>query len=259
MVFHSEYLSAGIIGGAQGSVDVLVLQKTCVRCPVRIDQAVQAEIPVVLQLTVIPAVPVHGLPVLRRTLIDRVVTPLPDKPAAERRILLGQIQILLKVPGAVAHRMAVFHQKQRDVRIIVQIVRDLVEAGIHAPVEVNIRDIKLPDRTHIKSTLIMGQSCRVVFFGPTQSFLKGAAVTALVAHGPYQNGRTVPVPDDHGPDPVQRRLDEIRVVRDPEMGFAHPLRVILFPEGEGSRPMALIIGFVDDIEAQLITELIKPG
>ena len=48
MVFHSEDLPVGIIAGTQGAVDVFVFQKSCVRCPVGIDQTVQAEIAVML-------------------------------------------------------------------------------------------------------------------------------------------------------------------------------------------------------------------
>ena len=188
-----------------------------------------------------------------------MVAPFPDKTAAERRVLLCKIQIFLEIAGAVAHGMAVFHQQKGLVRRIFQIVRHLVESRIHTPVEVDIGDIKLPDRTCIESALVGRQPGRVVFSGPAQSFLKRAAVTAFVAHGPDQYGGAVPVPDDHGPDPVQSRLDEIRIVRDTEMRLAHPLRVILFSECERTRPMALIVGLVDDIEPQFVTELIKPG
>ena len=155
--------------------------------------------------------------------------------------------------------MAVFHQQKRFIRLIVQIVRDLVKAGIHASEEVDIGDIKFPDRARIESALIGRQPRRVVFFGPAQGFLKRAAVTALVAHGPDQNRGAVSVPCDHGPDPVQCRLDEVRVVRNTEMRLAHALRVILLSECEGAGTMAFIVGLVNDVETQFVTELIKPG
>ena len=259
VVFHSEDLPSGVVRGAQRSVNVFVLQKTCVRRPVRIDQSVQAEIPVVLQLAVISAVPVHGLPVFGRSLVDRVVAPLPDKAAAERRVMLCKIQIFLEIAGTVTHGMAVFHQQKRFVRLIVQIVRHLIESGIHAAEEIDIGDIKLPDRSRVESTLIGRQPCRIVFFGPVQSFLKSAAVTAFVAHGPYQYGGAIPVPYDHRSNPVQGRLNEIRVVGYTEMHLAHPLHVILLSKCEGACPMAFVIGLVDDIETQFVTELIKPG
>ena len=65
------------------------------RRPVGKHKAVQAEIPVVLKLAVVAAVPVHGFPVRRCSLIDGMVAPLPDKTAAQAGILFRQIPVFL--------------------------------------------------------------------------------------------------------------------------------------------------------------------
>ena len=259
VVLHCEELPVRVVRSAQRPVDVLVLQKPCVRRPVRIDQPVQAEVPVVLQLSVVSAVPVHLLPVIRCSLIDRMIAPLPNESAAECRIFLGQVQILLEVTWAVAHGMAVLHEEERLVRLVVEVIRDFVKTRVHAPDEVDTRDIEVLVGAFIERALIGREPRRVGLLCPAQSLFERAAVTALVSHRPDQDRGAVPVPDDHGTDPVQRRLDEIRVVRDPDMRLAHPLRVVLLPEREGAGPVALIVGFVYDVEAQFVAELVEPG
>ena len=144
MVFQRQDLLLKIVGCAQRPVNILVFHKSRMGRPVRIDQPVQAEVAVMLQLSVVSPIPVHWLSILRRALVDRVVAPLPDKSAAQRGILLCQIQIFLEIAGAVAHRVAVLHQKERLVRRIVQIVRDLIVSRVHSPEEVDIGDIEFP-------------------------------------------------------------------------------------------------------------------
>ena len=92
-----------IKGSPQWPMDVFVFQKACMRRPVGIYQAVEAEVAVMLQFSVIASVPVHGFSILSHPLENGVITPFPDKTAAQGRILLCQVKIFLKVTGTVAH------------------------------------------------------------------------------------------------------------------------------------------------------------
>ena len=111
MIFQYEDLPVEVIGCSERPVHILVFQKSRVGRPVRINQAVQAEVSVVLKFSVVSSVPVHRLAVRRGAFVDRMITPLPNKTSAERRISLCQIQILLKIAGTVAHRVTVLHKQ----------------------------------------------------------------------------------------------------------------------------------------------------
>ena len=43
------------------------------------------------------------------------------------------------------------------------------------------------------------------------------------------------------------------------MGLAHAFRVVIFPEIQGTRAMAFVVGFIYDIETELIAQLVEPG
>ena len=240
-------------------MDVLVFQKTRVRLPVGIDKAVQTEVGVVLELAVISAVPVHVPAGRCFAIVDGVVAPLPDKTAAQRGILLRQIQIFLEIAGSVAHGVAVFHQEERLVGIIVQIIRHLGKGGVHAAEEIDVRDVEFPVAAEIKGALIVSQPCGIRFFGPAERLLEGDSVAAFIAHGPDQNAGAVAVPQDHGAHPVQRGLDEVRIVRDPDVGQAHALRVVILIKVQRRRAVTLIVGLVDHIQSCAVAELVEPG
>ena len=241
----------------EGAVHVFVFQEARVRPPVGIHQSVQAEIPVVLQFSVIPAVPVHTLSVFRDALIYRVIAPLPDEAAAETRILFDQLPVLKKIPGAVAHGVAVLHKQQRFFRILLQICFDLLKSRIHPSDEIDVAELVFPVFRQVVGALIGGEPGRIRLFRPLQRLLKGASVAALVSHGPDQHGGTVPVPQHHGAHPVQGRLNERRVVGDPLMRQLHPLRIIVLLIAKRRRSVAFIVRFIDDVQAQGVAELVK--
>ena len=259
MILYCEDLSLHIVGSSQRPVDVLVFQKTRVRLPVGIDKAVQTEVGVVLELAVISAVPVHVPAGRCFAIVDGVVAPLPDKAAAQRGIFFRQIQILLEIAGAVAHCVAVFHQEERLVGIIVQIIRHLGKGGVHAAEEIDVRDVEFPVAAEIKGALVVSQPCGIRFFGPAERLLEGDSVAAFIAHGPDQNAGAIAVSQDHGSNPVQRGLDEVRIIRDPDMGQPHSLGVVVLAKIQRRRSVALIVSFVDHIETHAVAELIEPG
>ena len=197
MVFHYEDFSFCVVGSSERTVDVLVFEQSGMRLPVGIDQTVQAEVGVVLELSMVSAVPIHVLSCRCFALVDGVVAPLPDKTAAEGRILLRQVQVFLEVAGAVAHGVAVFHQQKRLVRIIIQIISHFGKSRVHASEQVDVGDVELAVAAQIECALVMCQACGICLFGPPQSPLKGDSVAALISHGPDKNAGAVAVPDDH--------------------------------------------------------------
>ena len=259
MVFYGEELPVGGIGSAQRSVDVFVLHKAGVRCPVRIDKAVQAEVAVVLKFAVVAAVPIHRLSIVSQAFVDGVVAPLPDEAAAEGGVFLGKIQILFEIAGAVAHGVAVFHKQKRLFRVVVQIVRDFIEARVHAADDVDVRHVVFAVESSVVGALVGGQPRGVCLFSPAQSGFESAPVPALIAHGPDKDAGAVAVTKDHGADPVHCRLDEIGIVSDPDMSPAHALVVVVLVEGERTGAMALVISLVYDVESHRVAELIEPG
>ena len=225
--------------------------------PVGIHQPVQTEVPVMLQLSVISAVPVHRLPVFRDPLVYRMVAPFPDEAPAKARVFFDQFPVLQEISGTVAHGMTVFHQQQRLFRVVLQIRFDLLKGRIHPSDEVDLVKLVFPVFWQIIGTLIGGEPCRVRLLRPPERFLKGASVPALVPHGPDQDAGTVPVPQHHGTHPVQGRLDEGRIIRDPPVGQLHSLRIVVFPEIQRRRAVALIVRFVDHVESHAVVELVK--
>ena len=227
VIFYGQDFPLGVVGGPKRPVDVLVLEKSRVRAPVGVDQSVQAEVRVMLQLSVISAVEKDVFAGRCFALVDGVVAPLPDKAAAESGIDFRQVPVFFEVAGAVAHGVAVFHQQERLVGRALQVVRHLGEGRVHAPEEVDVGDVELPVAAQVESAFVVGEPGGVRLFGPPQGPLESDAVAALIAHGPDQDAGTVAVPDDHGPDPVQRGLNERRVVGDSDMSQAHAFRVII--------------------------------
>ena len=90
------------------AVHIFVLQKPGMRCAVRIHQAIYTEISIMDCLPVISAVTVYHLAIFSLSVGDRMIAPLPDKSAAQKRILVYQFKIILKVPRPIAHRMRIF-------------------------------------------------------------------------------------------------------------------------------------------------------
>ena len=176
-----------IVGGAERAVDIFVLEETRVGRPVRVDQAVQTEIAVMLELPVVAAVGVHGLAVRGGALTDRVVAPLPDKTAAKARVCFREVPVLLKITRAVAHGVAVLDEKEGLFGVIFEVVRDLPECRVHAAEEVDVRKVVGAVIRQVEGALVVGEAPGVGHFCPRKGLLEGAAVAAFISHGPDED------------------------------------------------------------------------
>ena len=158
MIFQGENLPVGIIAGTQGAMDVFVFHQSRVGSSVGIDQTVQTEVSVMLQFSVVSAVPVHGLAVSGSPLVDGVIAPFPDESPAKGGIFFRQVEILFKVTGTVPHGVTVFDQQKRLFGGIVQVIGDFFKRRIHAAEKVDVRCVKIPVAAQIKGALVVSQT-----------------------------------------------------------------------------------------------------
>ena len=116
-------------------VNVFQLQQARLDLPVRQNETVYAEIPVVERFAEVSAVAkslsgrVHG-----------VVAPLPYKAAAEAGIPKHPLHIAFQIAGAVSHRMGILTQDER-LSGLAEIVVDLLRSRIHPAFKVEQRQI----------------------------------------------------------------------------------------------------------------------
>ena len=103
----------------------------------------------------------------------------------------------------------------------------------------------------------MGQPAGVEGLCPPQGLLKGAAVGALVAHGPHHHTGPVLVPLDAFAHPVADGLHPLRPVGDGLVPAAGPDSVAVLPVVQRPGAVGLHVGLVDDQEAIGVAELVK--
>ena len=95
------------------------------RTSVRIYQAVQAEIPVMLQFTIVAAIQIDVFTLRGLAAIYCMVAEFPDKSAAQSRILFDQLMVIFNISGSVSHSMAVFYKQKRRCRVMIKILSDI--------------------------------------------------------------------------------------------------------------------------------------
>ena len=128
IVFDGQCTLFGIISRhAHRTIHVFKFHQPRMRCAVRINKSVHAEVAVVRILVVVAAVRVHLLSLDRFSHINRVVAPLPDKAAAHLLLAVDQFKVIFKISRAVAHRMAVFAHDIRLIPVLNQLFFDLLE------------------------------------------------------------------------------------------------------------------------------------
>ena len=238
---------------------ILVLHQAGMGLAVGVNQTIHAEVAIMLGFAVITAVPVHRLAIGSFTLIDGVIAPLPHKAAAELLMGIEHLEVILQVSGAVAHGVAVFTQDHGLIGVALQIGIHLLQRGVHAAEQVDVGVVVLALAALVVGTLVVGQAGGIELLRPLQGFLKGDTVGALITHGPDQNAGTVLVAVDQAAGTVQRRLDEIGVIGN---RFVPALELILIAAVsvvDQHRAVALVVSFVDDVEAVQVAELVEDG
>ena len=230
-----------------GPVDVLELLQAGVGRAVRPHQAVHAEVAVVGLLTEITAVEIPPGAVRCAAHVHGVVAPLPNEAAAVAVVTLEALEIVLQIPGAVAHGMRILAQHVGLVHpMLVEVAVDLLDRGIHAAVQVQVVVVDLLAGGREGSSLVMGQAGAVILLGPAQGLVQVRTHTGFVAHGPNHDAGAVLVPDDAVLHPVQYRLAELHVLGDEVI-----VGLVVFPVLE-HHAVALQVSLADQVEAVVV-------
>ena len=109
------------------TINIFIFQQSRMRCTIRIDQPVHTEIAIMNGFSMIPSIIISGLSIFCRSMCDRMITPLPDKPATHPIILMDHLKIIFKISRSVSHAVTVFHQQKWFTSVIFQIILYLLQ------------------------------------------------------------------------------------------------------------------------------------
>ena len=242
------------------TVHILILHHAGMGAAVGIHKTVHTEVAVVGIFTVVTAVPVHRLAVFCLALVDCVVTPLPDKAAAHDLVGLNELPVVFQIARAVAHGVGVFAHQVGLVRVAVHILLQSLQRRVHVGIQVDVREVVLALSAAVLGAFVVGQTGGIEMLGPGQSSFEAAAVGTFVAHGPADDAGTVLIPDDTPLGAVQGCFQEVGVVGEGLVPMLHVvLPQLIFGAVHLSSTVAFVVGFVDDHEAVLVTQLIEHG
>ena len=249
-----------IMGHARWAVNVFELQQAGVGAAIRVNKAVHAEIAIVGPLAVVAAIIKDGAPILGFAFVDAMVAPFPQQAAHETGMTLDKLEVIFQVAGAVTHAMAVFAHQVRLVRLLVKERLNAFQGRIHVAEQINVGKIILALLAVILGTFVMGQAGGVKLFGPGQSFLKGAAVSAFVAHRPDDHAGAVFIALHTAACAVHGGLGKFRVVGNrlvPVLNMIVPVNIAVTVQFRCT--VAFVIRFVNHKKSVFIAELIKIG
>ena len=242
------------------TVDILILHNASVGAAIRIDQSIHTEVAVVGIFAVVAAVPVHRFAVGRLPLVNSMVAPFPNKPAAHTLVLLDELPVVFQISRPVAHCVSVFTHQVGLVRVGVRISLQVFDGGVHIGIQVDIGEVILALSAAVLGAFVMGQAGGVEVLCPRQSRLEAAAIGTFVAHGPADHTGAVLIPDHTPLGAIQRRFQKVGVIR---KGFIPVLHMVLpqlvFRTVHFRRAVALMVGLVDDHKSVLVAELIEYG
>ncbi len=146
--------------------------------------------------------------------------------------------------------MAVLAHHKRLGAVLFKIVTDLIQRRIHPALKINDAVIVFPLVGHIAGTLVMGETGGIKFLRPSQRLLKGAAVSALISHGPDHDAGAVFVTLHAALGTVHSGLCIQRIVRNdliPAFGSGFPARIRIV---NIRCSVTLIVRLIDNEKAQ---------
>ncbi len=206
----------------------------------------------------VAAVGVHFLSGNGSARLDGMVAPLPDKAPADAVVLLNQLKVILQVAGAVAHGVTVLTHHIGKGAVLLKILMDFRQSRVHPAVHIQIAEIAVRP-WGIAGRLIVGQTGGIKFLCPLKRLLKGAAISAFVAHGPDYHAGTVLVPLHTALGSVHRCLGKFRVIRNGSSPESAPFLPVRHRGINRLGSMALIVRLINHIKAQTVIELVSPG
>ena len=163
-------------------INVLVFQKSCMYFSVRIYQSIHAEITIMDLFAMITSISINGLSVLSDSMSNRMVTPFPDKAAAQFIVVLNHLEVIFKIPRTISHTVAVLYQKKWFASIFVQIFPNFGKRWVHPAVHIQIAVIIRFIIITISCTLILCDTVWIKFLCPFQRLFKIATISTLIPH-----------------------------------------------------------------------------
>ena len=242
---------------------IFQFQKSRMRSPVRIHQPVHTEIPVVKLLAEIAAVG-EFIPAIRRfPHIDGVVAPFPYKSARIAVILIHSGEIILQIPGAVAHGVAVLHHHQRLFPLLGTEPVHKLRRRVHPAVHIQTADIVGFSVFYPDGIFIVENPGRIEGFHPSGGLLHADPVAAFISQRPGNHAAVVPVPVYHPLHPVQNRFREPGILHGHAVGdILLKFRVPVLRSASAVQIQAAIgfhIRLIHHIKAQAVTFVQRPG
>ena len=213
--------------------NLFVFPQTGVRFGGGADQAVETEVSVVGLVAKVAAIGEPFRPVIREP-ANALIFPVPDKAALEARVLVDGVPIFFQVAGAVTHRMGIFTHDNRAVIWLLGQRNDMGYRRVHGAEDIG--DGGLLRR------VVVDRAGWFPFAQPGRHCIMVGAITRLIAQRPADDTGVVFVPFDH---------------------VAHAIHKVIFPNRVFRQPIpntvGFDIGFVQHIEAVLVTEFVPAG
>ena len=182
-----------------------------------------------------------------------LIDEIPDEPALVALLLVCQLGILVHGAVGIAHGMGILAEDEGLLPMGFQILPDLRGRGIH--LAFNVRD--LPDPVglrHMHIALVMHRASRIQPLHLPAHFQDHRAGQAFVSAAPDQHAGMVPVPGDHGADPVQQEGLPVLPV---------PGKHFLLSDSSLPEHIPHAVGFhivlIDHIQPQLVAEPVQGG
>ena len=249
-----------------GTGHIFPFQQTGMRRAIRINKTVHTEIAVMREFAKISAIAIFGLTVRCASHPDSMIAPFPHKAARKFVIAVESLEIILDIPGAVAHGMNKFAlDKGLFQRVIRAIMLYIFNRSIHTAVHVDAAQIVLIALHLIDAALVMNQSLCIYGLNPSRRLFHVGAIAGLIAQGPHQNTGAVLIALYVALYSVKHSRFKARIVAERAI---HPVvdQIISIAVTvrrkigiDRSSSVHFNIGFVDHIKAEAIVELRGPG
>ena len=242
-----------VLHNTRRAIDILKLQQPGVRAAVGVNQTVHAEVAVMRPLIVVAAVIIDVAAVGHLPFINTVVAPLPQETADQAIMALNELEVILQIAGAVAHRMAVLTQHEGFlVRRVPEPLAHVARGHVHAAVHVKHGCVIDMAARLAPFLLIVHEARRIKSLDPAPRLFKRGAVAGLVAKRPDQNARMVFVADDTALHTVKDRFLKSRLLRQPSEGL------LLGGPVESDHAVCFNIGLADQVQTEAVAQLREP-
>ncbi len=215
--------------------DLFIFRQSGRRCPIRENQSVYDEIPIIGLISEIAAVGIipFSLFILFR---DAVVQPFPDKTTLQPFISVKCFPIFLQPAGTISHGMCILTENMGVFHRFPSHFLHFLNGGIHGAVDITgLQLIILLFKMSAGFPFIVNQTCRILGFDPSIHRFMVPAKSGFIAQGPEKDGRMILIPLHHSGNPV-----DIGVL---------PFRIVT----QSLIAMGFQIGFIDQVQAVFVT------